>query len=435
MILRYHTVASRQGYRALAPRCDIVPRRLVAPRDEGSKPLIPEDFSTDAPGRLVRSPTGYWTFEPSPLPPSLTFTAPLVRQIAEAERALGELGGLGRMLPNPHLLIRSFVRREAVLSSRIEGTVTRLDELLRFEAQAEEDSARAEDVAEVINYVEAMGYGLKRLSEGMPLCLRLIREIHQRLLEGVRGGDKRPGAFRHCPVLIGRKGQTFADARFVPPAHTALEPVLRDFERFLNTPGEIPVVVQLALMHYQFEAIHPFMDGNGRVGRLLVTLMLCERGGLSQPLLYLSAYLERHDQAYKDHLLAVSQRGAWEDWIAFFARGVAEQAADAVRRAWQLLDLRQRYRERMQQASQSSGVLRLVDELFAAPFVTMPGVARLLEVTHRAAKLNVEKLIDASILKEVEPPRKTKRVYFAPEILAMLNADFAPGATAPPPGP
>lgn len=388
--------------------------------------MRPEDFEPNAPGRLVRTLTGFWTFEPNPLPPPLSLDLPLVRLISEAERALGELGGVGRMLPNPHLLIRPFVRREAILSSRIEGTVTRLDELLRFEAQPEEEGARPGDVEEVINYVRAMEYGLQRLGEGMPLCLRLIREIHERLLEGVRGGEKRPGDFRQCPVLIGRSGQSFEDARFVPPEHTALVPLLRDFERFLNDPGDLPVIAQLALTHYQFEALHPFMDGNGRVGRLLITLLLCERGGLAQPLLYLSAYLERHDREYKDHLLAVSQRGSWESWIAFFARGIAEQARDAIRRAGRLLDLRQSYRERMQEASQSSGVLRLVDELFAAPFVTMPGVARLLGVTHRAAKLNVEKLIAASILREAEPPRKTRRVYFAPEILALLSADAAP---------
>jgi Fic family protein len=168
------------------------------------------------------------------------------------------------------------------------------------------------------------------------------------------------------------------------------------------------------------------MDGNGRLGRLLITLVLCARGVLPHPLLYLSAYLEHHDREYKDHLLAISQRGAWGEWITFFARGVAEQAADAVRRARGMLDLHRRYRERMQARSQSSVVLRLVDELFAAPFLTMPGTARLLEVTHRAAKLNVEKLMDAGILQEAQPLRKTKRVYFAPEILKLLSADTAP---------
>jgi Fic family protein len=185
----------------------------------------------------------------------------------------------------------------------------------------------------------------------------------------------------------------------------------------------LPLVVQLALAHYQFEAIHPFMDGNGRIGRLLITLMLCERGCLPQPLLYLSAYLERHDARYKDHLLWVSQRGAWNEWIEFFASGVAEQATDAVARARRMLELQKTYRERMQRASQSSSVLVLVDHLFAAPFITIPGVAKLLSITHRAATQNVEKLVKHEILQETEPGKKTRRVFFAPEVLKLLSVD------------
>jgi Fic family protein len=346
-----------------------------------------------------------------------------VRKIADAERALGELAGVGRLLPNALLLIRPFLRREAVLSSRIEGTVTRLDQLLLFEVQPNSNVEDESDIREVLNYVMALTYGLERIKEGMPLCLRLLREIHSRLMDGVRGGEKRPGEFRHCPVMIGRQGQGFADARFVPPHHTLLDPLLADFERFLNEPGDLPLVVQLALAHYQFEAIHPFMDGNGRIGRLLMTLMLCERNCLPQPLLYLSAYLERHNQPYRDHLLQISQKATWAEWIEFFAVGVTEQSRDAILRARRMLDLQQIYRDRMQQASQSSGVLRLVDHLFAAPFLTIPGVARLLDVTHRSATLNVEKLIQQDILKETEPAKKTRRVFYAPEILNLLNVD------------
>lgn len=386
----------------------------------------PDEFTATAPGQLIQSPEGYWTFVPNRLPPELSYSTGLVRQLSEADRALGELAGLGRMLPNPHLLIRPFMSREAVLSSRIEGTVTRLDQLLLFEAQPEDENAQTRDMIEVVNYVRALEYGLEQLRRGMPLCLRLIRELHERLLEGVRGQEKRPGQFRQCPVLIGRRGQSFDSARFVPPHFTALEPLLRDFERFLNEPGEVPLIVQLAAVHYQFECIHPFMDGNGRVGRLLIMLMLCERGYLPHPLLYLSAYLEQHDQEYKDHLLEVSRRGAWLEWIGFFARGIKEQADDAVRRARNLLELWKDYRRKMQKASQSSAVLRLVDELFASPFVTVTGIAKLLDITYRGAKLNVEKLVEADILKEVTPERKIGRVYYAPAILEQLNADTAP---------
>lgn len=381
-----------------------------------------KDFKNNAPGSLQQSPDGFLTFVPEPLPPVLKFTGRLVRLIADAERALGELAGVGRLLPNAHLLIRPFLKREAVLSSRIEGTVTRLDQLLLFEVQQEGAEDRA-DVQEVLNYVVALDYGLDRLQHDMPLCLRLLREIHERLMAGVRGGEMRPGQFRKCPVIIGRPGQPPAKARFVPPHHAQLDLVLRDFERFLNSPGDLPLVVQLALAHYQFEAIHPFMDGNGRIGRLLITLMLCERGCLPQPLLYLSAYLERHDARYKDHLLWISQRGAWNEWIEFFATGVAEQAKDAVARARRMLELQKIYRDLMQRASQSSGVLVLVDHLFAAPFITIPGVAKLLGITHRAATQNVEKLVKHAILLETEPGKKTKRVFFAPEVLKLLDAE------------
>jgi Fic family protein len=386
--------------------------------------LRPEDFAENAPGEVVRTPGGFWSFVPNPLPPVIQYPDSLVRQLADAERALGELAGVGRLLPNALLLTRPFLKREAVLSSRIEGTVTRLDQLLLFEAQPEgtvEDSA---DVREVLNYVHALEYGLNRLQQNMPLCLRLLREIHERLMHGVRGSEKRAGQFRNCPVLIGRHGQSYDEARFVPPHHSTLEPLLRDFEKFLNVREELPIVVQLALAHYQFEAIHPFMNGNGRIGRLLITLMLCERKVLSQPLLYLSAYLERNDAQYRDHLLYISQRGALNEWLAFFAVGVAEQARDAVLRARRLLELQKTYRERMQKASQSSRVLRIVDHLFEAPFVTIPGLARLLKVTHRAATLNVQRLVTKKVLRPLNPRQKTRRVFFAPEILALLNADL-----------
>lgn len=382
-----------------------------------------EDFTDRATGKLIRSPDGFLTFLPDPLPPSLDLGVGLVRQISEAERALGELAGLSRLLPNAHLLIRPFIKREAVLSSRIEGTVTRLDQLLLFEAQPESENADASDALEVQNYVRAMDHGLSRLAN-MPLCLRLLREIHERLMQNVRGGDKRPGEFRNCPVLIGRAGQEFADARFVPPHHTALEPLLSEFERFLNRSHDLPVVVQLALAHYQFEAIHPFSDGNGRVGRLLLSLMLCEREVLPHPLLYLSAYFERHNAQYRDHLLSVSQRGTWNEWLSFVAAGVSEQARDAVVRATRLLELQQSYRQRVQQGSQSTVLLRMVDQLFTAPFITIPGLARFLAVTHRSATANVGKLVSLDILRETEPGKKTRRVFFAPQIMDLLNADL-----------
>lgn len=382
-----------------------------------------EEFARAAPGRLIRSPQGHWTFEPVPLPPkpeALGLDVPLVCLLSEADRALGELSGVGRMLANPHLLIRPFLRREAVSSSRIEGTITRLDQLFLFEAEPEH-AAHPTDVTEVVNYVRALEHGLQLLQQKMPLCLRLIREVHTKLMESVRGGNKRPGEFRQCGVMIGQHGQDYDQARFVPPEHTALEPLLRDFERFLNRSGDLPAVVQLALAHYQFEAIHPFMDGNGRVGRLLITLMLCERGILPQPLLYLSGFFEQHDEEYKDGLLNVSRTGSWRDWIGFFARGLTEQARDAVGRTNRLLDLGKQYRQRVADVAQSAAALRLLEELFASPFITASRAATALDLTYQAALYNVNKLVEAGVLREMTG-RTTNRIYVADEILHLLDA-------------
>jgi Fic family protein len=383
-----------------------------------------EDFEANAPGQLVQSLDGYLTFVPSPLAPDLHFDLNLVRLLSEADQALGQLAGVGRMLPNPHLLIRPFVRREAVLSSRIEGTVTRLDQLFLFEAQPDELHSPA-DVAEVVNYVRALELGLQRLREGMPLTLRLLREVHARLLQGVRGSEKRPGEFRRCAVLIARQGQTYEQARFVPPCHTAVTTLMADFERFINLERTLPIVVQLALAHYQFETVHPFTDGNGRVGRLLITLMLCERACLPQPLLYLSAFFERHDQEYKDYLLKVSQKGSWNEWIGFFARGVAEQARDAAQRSEQLLDLGKNYRHRVAEVAQSATALQLVDELLGSPFITVNGAAQTLGVTFPTAQNAVNRLIEAQILREVTG-QKRNRVYLAEEILRLLDEPISP---------
>lgn len=370
----------------------------------------------------MRSLQGYWTFEPKPLPPSiesLRLDFPLARILAEAERAIGELAGVGRMLPNPHLLIRPFIQREAVASSRIEGTITRLDQLFLFEAEPDQ-IVHAADVEEVQNYVLASEYGLKLIREGQPLSLRVIREVHGVLMARVRGGDKRPGEFRPGDVRIGRRGDNWDDSRFVPPVHTGLTPLLRDFERFLNTPGDRPFVVDLALMHYQFEAIHPFMDGNGRVGRLLFTLMLGERGLLPQPLLYLSDYLEKHDGEYREHLLAVSQRGTWHDWIRFIARGIVEQAHDAATRAGRLLDLWRTYQQRVGSLTRAGAAVRLVDLLFTHPFITIPNAAQFLEQTYPAAANNVDKLVTAGILRE-RAGSSFPKVFVADEILRLLD--------------
>lgn len=251
--------------------------------------------------------------------------------------------------------------------------------------------------------------------------MQLLREIHSILLQGVRGAEKGPGEVRSHPVLLGRTGQTYENARFVPPCHTSLEPLLGDFVRFLREERELPLIIQLALMHYQFETIHPFNDGNGRVGRLLITLMLCERRCLPEPLLYLSAFFEQHREEYYDRLLEISRRAAWNDWIAFFARGVAEQARDAATRAGRLLDLWQDYRHRAAKIIRSSAILRLIDELFASPYLTVNRARDVMGIAFKSANGHVERLVEAGILREITGHQRN-RIYSGHEIFRLLDA-------------
>jgi len=382
--------------------------------------MNPADFTALAPGTLVTSPQGQLCFIPSPLPPpQMALGMRAIQTLARAERALGKLAGAGEMLPNPHLLIGPFVRREAVLSSRIEGTVANEEDLVLFPVDPDVE-ARRPDTLEVRNYVTALEYGLKRLRE-LPVSLKLLRELHSRLLKGVRGADKSPGEFRDRQNFIGRPGMPLKDARYVPPPVADMHAALAEFEKFLQAPSERPFLVDLALLHYQFEAIHPFRDGNGRVGRLMIPLLLCERNILTKPLLYLSAYLEHHRVSYMDLMLAVSQRGEWENWIEFFLNGVAEQAMDAVERTTKLMELWQDYRKRLQTARMSILAQNLVDELFKQPAMSVNTAQGVLGVSFASAQNNVMRLVKLGILKEVTG-RKRDRIFIAPDILQLTGA-------------
>lgn len=384
--------------------------------------MRPEEFQPGASGRVVKSALGHWTFLPHPLPPTLSYNERLVTQLSDADRALGLLAGVGQMLPNPHLLIRPYIRREAVLSSRIEGTVTTLDQLLLFEEEPEHLSHPA-DAGEVFNYVRAVEYGLTAVRSGVPFTLQLICETHRLLLEGVRGEDKRPGQVRTRAVLIGHS-RNFDEARYIPPCHTELPPLLRDLVAFLRDERSLPIVVQLALMHYQFEAIHPFLDGNGRVGRLLITLMLCERGVLPEALLYLSAFFEQNREEYYDRLLDVSRKGAWAEWVAFFARGVAEQSRDAADRSRRLLGLWKRYRDQAATELRSVNAVRLIDVLFATPFLTINRTSQELGIGFKTVAKEVRRLEAAGLLREVTGQRRY-RVFCADEVLRLLDRPLA----------
>ena len=386
--------------------------------------MRPEDFGDHYPGQLVQvreSLTGeYWAFVPDALPPTLHFNIDTVNRLSAAERALGELNGIGQMLPNPFLLMAPFIRREAVSSSRIEGTETSLGQLALFEAEPGRQLS-APDAPEVMNYVSALEYGLEQL-ESVPVSLQLLRKIHEILLSGVRGEETNPGHFREVQNYIGRPGLGLAQARYVPPPVAALQSTLRDLEDFLHSFDEIPFLVKLALAHYQFEAIHPFVDGNGRVGRLMISLLLSERNYLTQPLLYLSVFFERNRPDYMDLLFGVSQQGNWQGWIDFFLEGIAEQSRDAIARSQKLLQLRQEYRDIMQSSRSTALALQLVDRLFATPAVTSLQVRQHLEVTAVSAQRAIERLEAAGILVEVTG-RRRNRVYLARQILDIIESN------------
>jgi Fic family protein len=381
--------------------------------------MNPADFTGLAPGILVTSSQGYLCFVPKPLPPTLSLGMLTIQILAQAERALGRLAGAGEMLPNPHLLIGPFLRREAVLSSRIEGTVASEEDLVLFKVDPDIEHRRP-DTREVRNYVTALEYGLKRLSD-LPVSLKLLRELHSRLLKGVRGADKSPGEFRDRQNFIGTPGMSVKDARFVPPPVEEMHGALEAFEQFLRAPSERPFLIDLALLHYQFEAIHPFRDGNGRVGRLLIPLLLCERNILTKPLLYLSAYLEQHRAQYMDLLLRVSQKGEWERWIEFFLSGIAEQAVDGVERATKLMILWQDYRKRLQTARMSILAQNLVDQLFQQPAMSVALAQQVLGVSFASAQNNIIRLVKLGILQEMTG-RKRDRIFIAPEILQLTGA-------------
>ena len=367
-------------------------------------------------GRRVRCLEGYTAFLPNPLPPPLSWTPALVSALSEADRAVGRLAGEWGRLPNPHLLIRPFVRREAVLSSRIEGTQATLGELLAAEAGAVVDRSPA-DLREVGNYVVALEHGIERL-KSLPLSLRLVRELHARLMKGVRGDQATPGEFRRSQNWVGPPGCTLANATYVPPPPHEMVQALGEWEKFLHEKS-LPPLVQVALAHYQFEAIHPFLDGNGRVGRLMITLFLVERVILPAPLLYLSAFFEATRQDYYDHLRGVTDRGEWEAWLEYFLNGAARQAEDAISRAERINALLDRWR-RAVAGSSSRLPGALVDLLAENPYCTVKGVARRLKVAFTTAQRAVERLESASILAE-STQAKRDRVYCAKAILEILE--------------
>jgi Fic family protein len=378
-------------------------------------------------GRYIRQPTGYRAFIPAALPPRppLKLGGPLAALLSTADRALGRLDGSVLTLPNPDLFVFMYVRKEAVLSSQIEGTQSSLQDLLSAEAQLF-DLGLPRDVDEVLNYVRAMNHGLARLSE-LPVSVRLIREIHAELMQGVRGGRLQPGELRTSQNWIGPAGSTLATASFVPPPPHELPQALGELEKFLHRDDGLPPLVKIALAHVQFETIHPFLDGNGRVGRLLITFLLTECGVLHKPVLYLSHHFKQHRQSYYDHLQAVRDHGDWEAWLAFFLRGVIDVAGEAAATARRILQLREQHRSAITEhlGRAAGNGHKVLESLYHRPIVAVADVQQLTGTTFAAANNLVSRLVQQGVLQEMTGYARNRRFRYAPYI-ALFNDSPAP---------
>lgn len=374
-------------------------------------------------GRYVQQPTGYRALIPAPLPPDppVMIDGATAGLLSIADQALGRLDGITQTLPNPDLFVAMYVRREAVLSSQIEGTQSTLEDVLTFELDPAERDLPL-DVEEVVNYVRAMNYGLERLTT-LPLSLRLIREIHGELLQGVRGADLNPGEFRRSQNWIGAKHAPLARATFVPPPVPDMHDALNNFEQFVREENDTPILVHCALVHAQFETIHPFLDGNGRVGRLLIAFLLVHRGVLHRPLLYLSHYLKRHRAEYYDRLMAVREAGDWEGWLRFFLRGVRETAEEASATARAILRIREEHRARVAAQRLGDNGQRLLDLMFERPMLNVNLVRDSLRVTFSTANRLVDQFEEAGLLEEITGGQRRRRFRYRLYLVLFEDAD------------
>ena len=375
---------------------------------------------TNRSGKLITQPGGYKAFVPEKLPPSpaLRIEGALQNLLSQADMALARLGGMGYFLPNADLFIAMYVRKEALLSSQIEGTQASLEDIFEYESGDKPENIN--DVAEVINYIGALNYGMDRLKT-LPMSLRLIKEIHGVLMQGTRGGNKTPGEFRKTQNWIGPPGSTLKDARYIPPPSQEVMKAVGDLEQYIHKGRKLPVLVDCGLVHYQFESIHPFLDGNGRVGRLLITFYLYFRGVLHRPLLYLSYYFKKNRQEYYDRLNMVRDKGDYEQWIAFFLKGVVETADSAVETARKILELQTKHREMLWKKKLSSPLaVGILERLFEKPYVSVNDVAKEFSISFQAASNLVSQLEGAGILHEITGKKRDKRFIYA-EYITILS--------------
>jgi cell filamentation protein, protein adenylyltransferase len=370
-------------------------------------------------GNYVSQQTGYKAFIPTALPPTppIKLEGELQNLLSRADMSLARLDGMGRILPNVDLFIAMYVRKEALLSSQIEGTQASLEDLFEFESG--ETPENINDVEEVVNYIKALNYGMERL-ESLPMSLRLIREIHGILMEGVRGGKKQPGEFRKSQNWIGPAGCTLQDATFVPPPPSEAKEAMGTLEKYMHAKAGLPVLIDCALVHYQFETIHPFLDGNGRLGRLLITFYLYWKGVLHRPLLYLSFFFKKRRQEYYDRLSLVREKGDYEQWIRFFLEGVIETSDSAVETARRILELQTGHRQLLWQKNISSPyAVGILESLYSRPYVSVNDVAKEFSISYQAASKLVSQLEGAGILKEMTGRKRDRRYLYA-EYLNIL---------------
>ncbi len=363
-------------------------------------------------GAFVRQPNGYRAFIPAELPPAppIDLHADLSQLLSKADQGLGRLDGVAAILPNPDLFVAMYIKQEAVLSSQIEGTQSTLQDILALEGGAK-NAGQPTDIGDIVNYIAAMNFGIKRL-EDLPLSSRLIREIHEKLLANSRGQHQDSGNFRRTQNWIGPAGAGLAGAAFVPPPPHELNRTLGNLETFLNQRDVMPPLVQIGLAHGQFETIHPFLDGNGRVGRLLITLFLCERNILKRPLLYLSVYLKKYRTEYYDRLMAIRTHGDWEGWLRFFLRGVAEVSESAAATAKQIVDLRESTRQQLAKASSAKAAYRALDLIFEKPIITVATVQTGLNCSFTSANKIVKLFESLGLLVELTGQRRNRCYQF-----------------------
>lgn len=374
------------------------------------------DIQQSLSGKVIKSPTGYKAYVPNCLPPKIEWTNQLVNSLSRADYLLGKLAREGSKLPNPNLLMRPFITREAVLSSKIEGTHATIGELLAYNAGVVVDQS-SDDLQEVQNYIIALDFGLKRLDD-LPLSLRLVKELHEKLMRGVRGSHATPGEFRKTQNWIGPPGCTLNTAKFVPPPVDYLTDCLSDLEGFFHD-RQLPALIHIAICHYQFETIHPFLDGNGRVGRLLIALLLIEQKMLPAPLLYLSAFFEATRDEYYRQLFNVSKEGAWHDWLTYFLNGVAVQSEDVVSRAERINGLLNKWKLQVAGSAPSVSV-RIIDHFAVNPYLTINKISEELEISYSTVDRSVNKLLSENIITQIGENKRGK-VYCATDILSILE--------------